>query len=79
MISGQDLGPGTAIVCDGEYEWEHKIAREHLPALTRLLGAAPDVDILDELAANWSGPEAADLERLIRESGLPVVTWTHSG
>ena len=79
-IDGQDLGPKTAPVSsDGEYEWFEVIGAAHLPALRRLLGANPDEDILDVLERSWSGERAADLERLLRDSGIPIELSTWSG
>ena len=80
VFEGQDLGPGTAPVSsDGEYEWTTTIRADHLPRLLELLGAPPGADILLVLQQDWSGPKAAELERLIRESELPVERWTWSG
>ena len=77
-ISGQDIGPATAPVSpDGEYEWEKVIAEEHVPTLLALLGAPADADILDELAARWTGRGSYELERHIRESGIPVRFWCY--
>ena len=79
-ISGQDLGPGTwPVNSDGEYEWVKVVPAEHVPALMRLLGAAADADVLDELAARWTGPGSYELERRIRESDIPVKLWTYGG
>ena len=73
MIDGQDLGPGTSIVSpDGEYEWYHTIAPEHLPQFLELIGAAPDADVLNELETNWTGKRSYELETLLRESDIPV-------
>jgi hypothetical protein len=73
-IEGQDLGPATDVVSsDGEYEWVWVVAAPKIPELLRLLGAEPDVDVLEQLAARWTGPAAADLERLLRESGLATL------
>src|SRR3978361_2255072 len=56
-IEGQDLGPATDVVSsDGEYEWVWTVAVDRMPELLGLLGAAPDADVLDELAARWTGP-----------------------
>ncbi len=75
-ISGQDLGPGTALVGnDGEYEWEKVIAKEDIPALLTLLNASVDADILEELAARYTGRGSYELERRLRESDIPVRFW----
>lgn len=72
-IDGQDLGPATAPVsADGEYEWFTTIRPEHLPRLVELLGGEPGADVLDLLAARYTGDGAAEFERTLRESGIPV-------
>ena len=72
-IDGQDLGPLTAPVSpSGEYEWFKTIRAEHLPQLVELLGGEPGTDVLDLLAERYTGADAAELERVLRESGLPV-------
>lgn len=79
-IDGQDLGPKTAPVSsDGEYEWFEVIRAPHLAALRALLGADPTEDVLDILERSWSGEHAADLERLLRESGIPIERSVWSG
>jgi len=72
-IDGQDLGPATAVVSpDGEYEWFQTIRAEHLPRLLALLGGRPGDDILTLLDQRWSGARSGDLERLLRESDIPI-------
>ena len=79
-IDGQDLGPKTAIVSsDGEYGWFETIDRSELPKLIGLLGGKPEDDILDVLQENWTGPRAADLEALLRESDIEVKRFVWSG
>ena len=79
-IDGQDLGPGTAsISSDGEYEWFQVIPRAHVPRLKNLLGAKPDEDILDVLERDWTGKRAGDLERILRESDIPIAFSSWSG
>ncbi|HEX4383021.1 MAG TPA: hypothetical protein VH083_08740 [Myxococcales bacterium] len=76
-VDGQDLGPSTATVSsDGEYEWFQTIAAEHVPRLIGLLGGKPGNDLLDLLEARWTGARAADFEKLLRESGIPVERVT---
>jgi hypothetical protein len=73
VVEGQDLGPGTALVSDdGEYEYRKRIAAADIASLRSVLSIGEDVDILDELGRNWSGPASYELERRIRESGIPV-------
>lgn len=73
-VDGQDLGPGTAPVSsDGEYEWFQTIRRESIPQLLVLLGAPPDTrELLQFLKANFSGTSSYELERILRESKVPV-------
>ena len=72
-IDGQDLGPATAPVsADGEYEWFQTIRSSHLPRLVELLGGEPGTGVLDLLAERYTGTNAAELERVLRETGLPV-------
>jgi hypothetical protein len=72
VIDGQDLGPSTAPVSsDGEYEWWVTISAQHIPQLLALLDAPPASDILEVLAENWTGTRSHELERRIRESGIP--------
>ncbi|SNR31230.1 hypothetical protein [Blastococcus mobilis] len=79
-LSGQDLGSGTRVISsDGEYEWETVVPTAHIPALLRALDAPADADILDELAARWTGPASYDLERRIRSTDIPVRFWSRSG
>jgi hypothetical protein len=79
-IVGQDLGPATAIVSsDGEYEWARTVAPADVPRLVAELGGQPGQDILDVLERNWTGPRSYDLEKLLRDTTIPVTLWTWSG
>ncbi|MDQ1370919.1 MAG: hypothetical protein QOF20_3272 [Acidimicrobiaceae bacterium] len=79
-IDGQDLGPATAIVSgDGEYEWGRTIAAADVPRLLEELGGQQGEDVLDLLQRNWSGARSYDLEKLLRETTIPVSLWTWSG
>jgi hypothetical protein len=72
-IDGQDLGPGTAPMSDhGEYEWFQIIKTEHLPRLLGLLGGHPGDDILSLLEEKWSGARSYDLEKILRETAIPI-------
>lgn len=72
-IDRQDLGPGTAIVsADGEYEWFHTVHAEHVPRLVELLGGDAGSDVLDMLEARYCGEGSYALERILRESEIPV-------
>jgi len=80
LIDGQDLGPGTAIVSgDGEYEWYQAIAQRELSRLWTILEIDPEGDVLDQLEVRYSGPMSYELERRIRESGVPVERQIWSG
>lgn len=71
-IDGQDLGPATAMMSsDGEYESFKTIAAIHVPRLLSLLGGQPGDDILDVLAG-YTGERSYELEKLLRESDIPV-------
>lgn len=73
-IDGHDLGPGTAPVSDdGEYEWFTAYAAADIPAMVLLLDGEPGDDILDVLASRWTGDRAGELERRLRESGIPMT------
>jgi len=77
-IDGQDIGPSTAPVsADGEYEWFSTIKPEHLPRLVEVLAGKPGADILDLLAETYTGPRAAEMERILRESGIPVERFVY--
>lgn len=74
-IDGQDLGPATAIVSpDGEYEWSHIVEAHHVPNLLDLLGLDAAGDLLDQLERRYSGTASYELERVLREGGVPVQT-----
>jgi len=78
-IDGQDLGPATAMVSsDGEYEWFQKIAAGDVPRVVALLDGEPGVDVLDLLEERWTGPQSYELERRLRQSGIPLnlSTWS---
>ncbi|CAN5800616.1 hypothetical protein BH24ACT15_BH24ACT15_38460 [soil metagenome] len=78
-IDGQDLGPATAPVSsDGEYEWFKTIAASELPTVLSVLGASPEDDIL-EVVGRFRGRESYTLERLLRESDIPIATHVYSG
>jgi hypothetical protein len=73
-LDGQDLGPGTALVGgDGEYEWMRTVRRDDMPHLLEALGAPPNTrELLSFLKANYSGSGSYELERIMRESDVPV-------
>jgi hypothetical protein len=79
-LDGQDIGPSTASVSsDGEYEYFKKIAAADIPALLELLKAPPGAQVLDVLEVNWAGEASYELERLVRESTIPVGLSSWSG
>ena len=78
-IDGQDLGPATAPVsADGEYEWFKTIQPAHLPRLVELLGGEAGTDLLALLAERYTGAGSYELERVLRESGVPVEVFVYS-
>jgi len=78
-LDGQDLGPATAPVSvDGEHEWFQTIRPAHLPRLVELLGGEPGTDLLALLAERYTGAGSYELERILRESGIPVEVFVYS-
>jgi hypothetical protein len=78
VLAGQDLGPSTAAVSgDGEYEWWRTVKRADIPALSAVLGGAPDEDILDVLERVATGDGSYELERLLRDGVVPcdLCVW----
>jgi hypothetical protein len=74
-IEGQDMGPWEhPLAPDGEYEWVWAVPADQVPAFLSVLGAEPDADVLDVLAAHWSGAASAELEARLRASGLAKLT-----
>ena len=56
VIEGQDPGPGTAPVSrDGEYEWTRTIRPEHLPMVPGGPGRVGCADVVEVLAARFTG------------------------
>ena len=79
-VDGHDLGPSTAPVSDdGEYEWFQTIHAADVPRLLAALGAAPTVDVMDVLSERFTGAASYELERVLRESGIPVQRDVWSG
>jgi hypothetical protein len=71
-IDGHDLGPATeGFSADGEYEWFSTIRAADVPRLLVLLGGQGE--ILDVLAQRYTGANSYELERIVRESGIPVT------
>jgi hypothetical protein len=79
-IDGQDLGPGTSPISDdGEYEWFQTIRAEHLPRLVQLLGGESGRDVMGLLAERFTGAGSYELERILREGGIPIEFSSRSG
>jgi hypothetical protein len=77
-VDGQDLGPATAPVsADGEYEWFKTVRAADLPRLVELLGGHAGADVLDLLAERYTGAGSYELERVLRESGIPVESFVY--
>lgn len=72
-IDGQDLGPVTEPVSgDGEYEYFKTIAAADVPKVVALLDGREGEPVLDLLERAWTGKRSWELERLLRESAIPV-------
>ena len=71
VVEGQDLGPtveefwGQGLT---EYEWWITVDAADIPRLLELLGE--EGDVLDAVAARFSGPEAHFFYRVLREHGI---------
>jgi hypothetical protein len=79
VISGQDLGPATAMMSnDGEYEWAHTFPAESVPLLCKALGGNGRDDILDLLERSYTGNRSSELERVIGETRdtIPREFWS---
>lgn len=76
-LDGRDLGPVTRPVSpDGEYEYFMTIAAADVPRVVELLGGAPGENVLRLLAGCWSGSASHELERILRESDIPIeLRW----
>lgn len=72
-VDGQDFGPATAAVSDdGEYEWFRVVRAKHVEQLVKLLGGEAGTDVLDLLKERYTGAGSYELERILREGGVPV-------
>jgi hypothetical protein len=49
----------------------------NLPRLVELLGGEAGTDVLDLLAERYTGPGSGDLERILREGGIPVERFVY--
>jgi len=79
-IDGQDLGPGTGPVSsDGEYEWFQTIAASDVSRVVDLLDGKPGDEVLDLFERQWTGQRAAELEKRLRESEIPIQRSSWSG
>ena len=78
-VDGQDLGPATSPAsADGEYEWFTTIQPAHLSRLVELLGGEAGTDLLALLTERYTGAGSYELERILRESGIPVEVSVYS-
>src|SRR3954447_2877519 len=67
VLSGQDLGPVTAMVSsDGEYEYWYVVAAADIPALLTRLGSPADAHVLSVLRTSWRDERSSELETIIR-------------
>lgn len=72
-VDGHDIGGDAGVISgDAEYEWWQKVAAKDVPRLLDLLKPEPGEGILDVLRRAYAGDGAAELERVLRESGIPV-------
>lgn len=83
VVEGQDIAPGVEqFFGEGntEYEWAHTVRVADLPDLLAALGGAPGDDVLTLLEQRCSGPDAAELSRLLGPDG-PVASerWSRIG
>ncbi len=83
VVEGQDIGPGVEqFFGEGntEYEWAHTVRVADLPQLGAALGGLPGDDILTLLAQRCSGPDEAELSRLLVPDGpVPAELWSRIG
>lgn len=71
LIEGEDVGPGTApVTSSGEYSYSWHIPAGSLAELGQLVGLDQESDLLDHLAAEFSGPRSWELEGIVSRSGL---------
>ena len=55
------------------------VRSQDVPALREVLGLAPTDDLLDTVAARFSGPAARELRSLIQQSEVPCEIWSRVG
>lgn len=76
IIEGHDLGQGVYEAFGAnEYEWTRTVARDDLPTLEQHLGGP----ILDVLQSEYTGDNAAHIDRMLNDSGVPVGYWSRVG
>lgn len=56
----------------GAYEWFKTYRGLDVPRVVALLGGAVGDNILDLLAERWTGAQSYALEKLLRDSDVPV-------
>jgi hypothetical protein len=59
----------------GDHEWGYKIRNSDLPGLIGLLGGNQGDDIIELLAENFTGSEADEFERIVRDSNIEQVGY----
>lgn len=77
-IEWYDHGGDAALMSpDAGYEWHETIDAADIPRLAELLGGAPDEAILDVLRRSYTGEEAGEFERILRENGIDthLTSW----
>ncbi|HOX45985.1 MAG TPA: hypothetical protein PK668_20450 [Myxococcota bacterium] len=82
LLAGQDLGRGVSdFFGEGgsEYEFAWSVKRTDLPRLLQALGGAPGADLLELLAARFTGPAAAGIQGFLEEHRIPAEFWSRVG
>jgi hypothetical protein len=76
QITGLDLGPlSRNLTGDGSYEWELTVSPEDVPRVVEVLGGESGEDVMEILAQRYTGAASSDVERLIRENGIPATFY----
>ncbi len=81
LIEGQDLGSGVEAHFgrgEREYEWAWTIRPQDVPKLALALGVKTE-DVLEGLAAEFSGDAAAGLKLFLDAGSIPHEVWSRVG